>query len=283
MISSDSHAAARLEEYQTYLDPQYRERFDEWAPKFMVKQGDFLDEEFMKKFDEAEAVTSGGESGSWDFDRRIGELEADGCVGEIIFPNPGNIPFGFGFGPGNPFNPTGEIESPELRQAGARAYGRWLADRCSQNPGRHAGVIPITLDDIEGTVKDVRAFAEAGARGGILVPEGRSDWPLYNHERYEPIWSLCEEMDLPVHTHPGLGTSKPFPGPGGAMIDRHDILAQVRFPLLCMILGGVFERHPGLKFVVTEAGVEWVPKFLEGLDGSLPVSKGAQVPNTSST
>ncbi len=46
-----------------------------------------------------------------------------------------------------------------------------------------------------------------------------------------------------------------------------------------MIFGGVFERHPGLKFVVTEQGVEWVPDLLEGLDGSYTGPQGGRTPN----
>ena len=38
-------------------------------------------------------------------------------------------------------------------------------------------------------------------------------------------------------------------------------------PLAYMILGGVFERFPKLKFVLTEAGCAWVPSVLENLDG----------------
>jgi predicted TIM-barrel fold metal-dependent hydrolase len=33
-----------------------------------------------------------------------------------------------------------------------------------------------------------------------------------------------------------------------------------------MIVGGVFERFPGLRFVVTEAGCAWVPGLLKRLD-----------------
>tara|TARA_B100000767_G_scaffold273743_1_gene304784 strand:+ start:2522 stop:2716 length:195 start_codon:yes stop_codon:yes gene_type:complete len=37
-----------------------------------------------------------------------------------------------------------------------RAYNRWLADLCDTNPGRHAGVALINVDNITVTVEDVR-------------------------------------------------------------------------------------------------------------------------------
>lgn len=284
LVSADCHGGGRAQDYREYMEPRYRGEFDEWAPRLRLRQADFLHPDYLREFNEAEAVAAGGEAGAWDFERRLSELEADGVVGDVIFPNPGNVPFGFGFGAADPFSPTEEfrlagsdpqavtalrhIEPPELRRAGARAYNRWLADRCSEHPGRHAGVMLAPIDDIAATVADIRAGYEAGARGGILLPDGRSDYPLYNHERYEPLWDICEGLDLPVHTHPGAGgTGKPVAGAGGGLIARYEnALDRCRLPLVCMMFGGVFQRHPKLKFVVTEQGIEWIPAFIQGLD-----------------
>ena len=40
-------------------------------------------------------------------------------------------------------------------------------------------------------------------------------------------------------------------------------------PLVQFILGGVFERFPNLKFVITETGCDWVPPLLQQLDAQL--------------
>ena len=40
-------------------------------------------------------------------------------------------------------------------------------------------------------------------------------------------------------------------------------------PLVQFIIGGVFERHPRLKFVMTETGCAWVPPLLKRLDWTL--------------
>ena len=65
--------------------------------------------------------------------RRLAELEADGIVAEVIFPN--TIP---------PFYPEPSLKAQvpgategdlELRWAGLRAHNRWLADFCADAPG----------------------------------------------------------------------------------------------------------------------------------------------------
>ena len=59
------------------------------------------------------------------------------------------------------------------------------------------------------------------------------------------------------------------------------MIAEVPFysqrPLQQLLLGGVFERFPNLRFVITEAGCAWVPQLLKRLDHILSGirSKGA--------
>jgi predicted TIM-barrel fold metal-dependent hydrolase len=40
-------------------------------------------------------------------------------------------------------------------------------------------------------------------------------------------------------------------------------------PFLHLLLSGVFERHPGLKFVMTEMGAYWLPPLLRRLDRTI--------------
>ncbi len=70
-------------------------------------------------------------------------MEADGVVAEVIFPN--TIP---------PFYPKSSLtfqppaQTPVMstkRWAGLQAHNRWLADFCSEVPGRRAGIAQILL------------------------------------------------------------------------------------------------------------------------------------------
>jgi predicted TIM-barrel fold metal-dependent hydrolase len=259
MLSSDCHVMARTEDYRPYLESKHSAAFDDWVrklPSYAQGLPEFFHQESLSEHNDHDSVRSGGEEGYWDFDRRIRELEADGVVAEVIFPNPG-VPFGA-------FPLCGSQPDSELALAGAQAYNRWLADRVSAHPGRHAGIALIMIDDIKKTVSEIEWARQAGLRG-VLLPIHMGALPLYNDERYEPVWQACAALEMPVHTH-AFPSCNPVAGPGGPSITTHESLFHTQRPLWCMMLAGVFHRHPALRFVVTEAGVEWIPALLSALN-----------------
>jgi predicted TIM-barrel fold metal-dependent hydrolase len=259
MVSSDCHVMARIEDYRPYVESKHRDDFNRWAaqlPSYYGNLPSFFHEESLAKHNDHDSVRAGGEDGYWDFDRRILELEADGVSAEVIFPNPG-VPFGA-------FPMTGSEPNRGQIHAGMRIYNRWLADRVSLHPGRHAGVALIAIDDISQSIAEVEWAREAGLRG-VLLPIGMGAHPLYNDERYEALWAACAALEMPVHTH-AFPSCNPVAGPGGSSITTHESLFHTQRPLWCMMLGGAFHRHPGLRFVVTEAGIEWIPGLLAALD-----------------
>jgi predicted TIM-barrel fold metal-dependent hydrolase len=261
--------------FRQYLDPKYRDVYDSWAadalaPRKVIETfvesltamtpGSGVDamsvarREFIRERLGEDRAPAGG----WDPASRVKELEADGIVGDVIFPN------------GAPFQ--GPHVPVELRLAGTRAYNRWLAEFCAEAPERLAGVALVGLDDIDEAVKDIHAARKAGLRGGILLPHRTEGFPTYNHPRYEPIWQACAELDLTVNNHindVGLGGSGGFGMtdiPGEWAVLSYEVQWHSRRPLWCMIWGGVFERHPTLRFALIEQGAYWVPELLAQMD-----------------
>jgi predicted TIM-barrel fold metal-dependent hydrolase len=126
----------------------------------------------------------------------------------------------------------------------------------------------VWLHDIDEAVAEVRRVREAGIFGGILlpIPPPGSVLPPLHADFYDPFWAACADMDLPVHAHGGGGI--PFEGEHlatGAMVFLEAQFYATR-PLGQMIFSGVFERHPRLKFVITEVGNSWVPQVLRSYD-----------------
>jgi predicted TIM-barrel fold metal-dependent hydrolase len=273
IISADCHAGVPEDGYRPYLERRYWDAYDEFvanqgrvfhAQMEEIMGGELVDEEIQDAFDSQDRVASGGKTGAWKVERRIQELEQDGTVGEVIFPD-------FQLHNEPPFN---VLEGPgyfdaELQAAGARAYNRWVAELAAPYPDRIAPVALITISDIDQTVKEIEWARKAGLRGGImlhLIPD-HTGIPQYHHPRYEPIWAACEEFGMPVHSHPPGGTAKYGKFPGSQFIFATEFAWYCRRPLWMLIWSGVFERHPGLRYVATEQGSDWVEPTLKQLDG----------------
>ena len=78
--------------------------------------------------------------------------------------------------------------------------------------------------------------------------------PLF-HTRYEPIWALCDELDLTVVQHAGAGSPEmPMDQPASNAVLITEMAMWAQRTVGHLILAGVFERYPTLRFVPTEQG-----------------------------
>lgn len=251
IISSDTHAGANHETYREYLDPAWRDEFDAWREKYKNPWKDLRDTDLRIR--------------NWDDDRRDADQLADGVVGEVLFPN--TVP---PFYPGFVlFAQPPKPEEYERRRAGIQAHNRWLADFCSRRPGRRAGVGQIFVNDIDDAIEDATWIKENGLTGGVLLPTVAPDvtWvqPLYD-PTYDRLWAALQDLDIPVNLHGGTGSPNYGRYPAVPMI----MISEVPFygirAFSHMLLAGVFERFPKMKYVMTEIGASNFPPLLENLD-----------------
>ncbi len=36
-----------------------------------------------------------------------------------------------------------------------------------------------------------------------MLPVSTDSHPFYHHPRYEPLWAVCSELNMPIHVHSG--------------------------------------------------------------------------------
>jgi predicted TIM-barrel fold metal-dependent hydrolase len=265
LITADTHAGADARGYGPYLESRWQDEFRDW-----VKASDEFAETVRKVMGDRSIGVDGDPdvdgNRNWDSPRRLRETEADGVVAEVVFPNtsPPFAPM-----PLSEFGEAGIGDDHPRRWAGIRAYNRWLADFCREAPGRRAGIAQIFLPYVEESVEEIRWARDNGLFGGVLLPgapPGSGVEPLYA-PRYEPIFAVCEELGMPLNHHSG-GSTPDFGAylPQSLAMFMLEVTWWAHRALWHLMFSGVFERHPGLQFVLTETGVGWAPSVLEQLD-----------------
>jgi predicted TIM-barrel fold metal-dependent hydrolase len=287
MVSSDGPATARMADYRPYLPANLREEFDAFLEVYREKGARINEPASMEKSFDQEFVDLWIENvikpdrleGTWDVDVRFEEMARAGLAAEVIFPD-----FGIPFELYNPF--VAALNNYRLTHeqvvGSYFAFNRWLVDFCSAAPHRFAGMALISFDDVDAAMAEIRWAKEAGLKG-ILLPKFSSQYPIF-HPQYNPIWSLLEELEMPVNSHSAIsGTfefgllpssdSELFPKPAplphptvGAPIIQKAVFYSVHQLFVHVVWGGVLENHPNLQFVMTESGSAWVAGLLQNMD-----------------
>jgi predicted TIM-barrel fold metal-dependent hydrolase len=305
VVSADAHAAPdTLDQYLSYVDPAHREAVAAFGdlsavaiPMFGgVDPGEIDDEDAVRAVATrrlagmgvdtdaaAEWLANYGEDWVFPSDadgRRLAYLEEQGIHAEVVFPGP---VLAGGLSPamylGGHSSKNLEVVWPALR-----AYNRWLSEFCAAAPGRRTGCIPIDLHDMDRAVDEVAWARDHGLHGGIMLPAMslRNGLPGYADDYYEPLWSACEDHDIVVNLHTGAsGTATDarqlYDAKHGGFLGLYEVFVFTRRPLWFLIFGGVFDRHPRLKVVVTENGVQWLPSLVRDMESFFDTHGGAPV------
>ena len=305
MVSADTHASPdSLDHFLSYVDPAHREAvaaFGDMSNLAISMFGGFdpgeVDESDPVRATAARRLAGMGvdiaAAESWlarygtdwvvpgDGDgRRLAVLEEQGIHAEVALPGP--ILAG-GLSPAMYLGATTD-KSLDVVWPALHGYVRWLADFCNAAPGRRAGVMPIDFHDMDRAVEEVAWARAHGIFGGVMLPamSVTSRLPGYADDYYEPFWSACEEHGMVVNLHTGASGSATdtkflYDAEHGGMLGLYEVFVFTRRPLWFMIFGGVFDRHPDLRVVVSENGVQWLPSLIRDMESLFDPHGGAPV------
>jgi len=164
----------------------------------------------------------------------------------------------------------------------AEATNRAQIDFCSDDK-RLLPVTYIPLANIDRSIEIAKLAIQSGS-SALLIPWACPKNHSTSHIGFEPIWSMAEESGIPIlfhvgsadfvlpkaHSLNGMPKVKDFHG-GEENFRSISYMAISSGPmqaLSLLILDGVLERHPNLKFGVIELGSVWVPGFMKQLDSA---------------
>jgi predicted TIM-barrel fold metal-dependent hydrolase len=198
--------------------------------------------------------------GAYQARERIRDMDRNGILASMCFPS--FVGFANNF-----FNAS---EDKDLALVMTQAYNDWHIDEwCASSPGRFIPLAVPPIWDPKAIADEVHRVAEKGCKA-ITMPElpHIMGHPSYHDMAYwKPFFdALCDEdMVMCLHIGGGFGAIKNAPD---APIDNLIILATQVSALAAqdLLWGPAFQQYPDLKVAWSEAGIGWIPFYLDRCD-----------------
>ena len=225
--------------------------------------------------------------GGYDPNARLADMDRDGIDAAVLYPS---LAMFFG-----PVDEIPALHDAQFVAACQRAYNEWVAEYCSADSKRLFGVAAVPLQAPELAVAEAEyAVNELGLKAVFIRPSAYlfandgTELPL-NHSAYDPFWAACQDLDVPVAVHPGVHVDTPgacrkfglvavtenimlsnsardeLHG-GSALGQGVGNTVDMIVSIGRLLMGGVCERFPRLRFLFLESGGGWIPTQLQRMD-----------------
>jgi predicted TIM-barrel fold metal-dependent hydrolase len=187
--------------------------------------------------------------GSRDVKLRMNDLNDEGIWGEVMYQSIGLW--------------CSLIEDPQLIRDAAWAENEWLvAEVQSVAPDRLVPAALMPILDVADAVAECRHAADVGLHI-ISLPTGKPAGTRdYNHDSWDPLWAAAVDTGMVVGFHIGTDggdQAAVFHGAGGAVLNYVNTTFGGQYTAMKLVAGGVFDRYPEMKVLVSEGGASWVP------------------------
>jgi predicted TIM-barrel fold metal-dependent hydrolase len=181
------------------------------------------------------------------------------------------------------FDPN-QFDHRKLGLEGIEAHNRWAVRTTKITSGRARPVGMILTESVEGMMRQTEWLLSQGVRALMIPANNPPAGTSPADTALDPFWRMAADANVPVTLH--LGTEFDYLK-SAAWYDNVDVFSPSSKSTLefviepfrastmhdCaenfltgLVLGGVFERHPTLRFGIIELSAGWVGPLAERLD-----------------
>ena len=260
--------ARRLSEFHDLLIFRHKLGDGRWAANARAKQDDLG----FRAGDDANILLRKNYEALGAFRRedRIEALDLLGFASQLVFTT-----FCLGnFG----LDESGRLE---LAYAAASAHNRMMTDFCAVDR-RFLATCYVPLVDFERAAATAREAIALGAKA-LLIPSRCPPGHSPSHVGLDPVWAQAQEAGIPILFHVGgedklkpdyfengMPRVKDFHGgeENFTSVSFMAIPGSVMQTLSAMIIDGVMDRFPRLRFGAIELGASWVPGWMKFMDSA---------------
>jgi hypothetical protein len=152
---------------------------------------------------------------------------------------------------------------PYLAAAFCKAINDWIAAEWLAKDERLRASIVLPMQSPEHAVEEIeRRAADTRFVAVLVLAQGEA---LLGRRQYWPVYAAAERHKLPLAIHAGSAYRQAPTSAGWPSYRLEYYVAEAQAfqaQVSSLILEGVFVKFPGLKAVLMESGVSWLPAYM---------------------
>lgn len=162
------------------------------------------------------------------------------------------------------FYPTGLKLQYGLANALAAAYNDYVAEHWLAKDERFIGSVQVFARDPQAAAREIDRMAAHPQIKQVMLPV--VDDIAYGHPMYRPIFEAADRSGLMVAFHHTTFAQGPY-GMGLHYMERHTLIPISLIPqVISLVINGVFDGFPNLRFMILEGGFSWLPHVMWRMD-----------------